>query len=257
MWRAVGAIEFGVLGGGCAAGRDVRPAAQSLSFAPPKESNQRKGGPAGRVPALRCGQPAMLVRGAALRNSLRACSAPFKQRQRVSSRSAHASLRARPTPCASRHGQKGGKSIRAIAALGPRLGGAAASRGVLLLPLPLGEGRGEGNPSDQVHRGQPPSQPSPSGGRSHTEAERSDGPNSALTPSGCAEARSGWGARMHRRMHSLRALTRCRCLSEENAVNAASPAAPPHDRASQAARRATVSGAAFSLVTFFWRSKRK
>lgn len=27
-------------------GRDVRPAAQFLSFAPPKERNQRKGGPA-------------------------------------------------------------------------------------------------------------------------------------------------------------------------------------------------------------------
>jgi hypothetical protein len=44
-------------------GRDVRPAAQSLSFASPKESNQRKGDPAVCVPALRFGQPAVLAAG--------------------------------------------------------------------------------------------------------------------------------------------------------------------------------------------------
>ena len=48
------------------------PAADLLSFASPKESRQRKGDPTCRVPSLRCGQPAMLGRGAVLRNSLRA-----------------------------------------------------------------------------------------------------------------------------------------------------------------------------------------
>ena len=51
------------LGVGSAAGRDVRPAAHLLSFAPPKESRQRKGGPTGCVPPLRCGQPAVLAVG--------------------------------------------------------------------------------------------------------------------------------------------------------------------------------------------------
>ena len=51
------------LGVGDAAGRDVRPAAQSLSFVSPKESNQRKGDPTGCVPPLRCGQPAVLADG--------------------------------------------------------------------------------------------------------------------------------------------------------------------------------------------------
>ena len=72
---------------GGAAGRDVRPAAHLLSFASPKESRQRKGDPTGRVPPLRCGQPAMLGHEAALRNSLCALGAPLKQPQRVRARS--------------------------------------------------------------------------------------------------------------------------------------------------------------------------
>ena len=76
-----------------------------------------------------CGQPAMLGRGAALPNSL--CSLRSR-RSNSGSESVHEArmLRcARPTPCASRHGQKGVKSIRAIAALGLGLISAAASRG--------------------------------------------------------------------------------------------------------------------------------
>jgi len=41
----------------------MRPAAHSLSFASPKESKQRKGDPAVRVPSLRYGQPAVLAHG--------------------------------------------------------------------------------------------------------------------------------------------------------------------------------------------------
>jgi hypothetical protein len=44
-------------------GRDVRPSAQSLSFASPKENDQRKGDPTVCVPALRFGQPAVLAAG--------------------------------------------------------------------------------------------------------------------------------------------------------------------------------------------------
>ena len=42
-------------------GRDLRPAAQLLFFASPKESNQKKGDPAVCVPSLRYGQPAVLA----------------------------------------------------------------------------------------------------------------------------------------------------------------------------------------------------
>ena len=71
------------------------------------------------------------ARGGAAELALFASLSPLKQRQRVSSRSAHASLRARPTPCASRHVQKGFEDrTRAIAALGLGLNQrAAASRG--------------------------------------------------------------------------------------------------------------------------------
>ena len=115
---------FGERGGvrgwgvGCAAGRDVRPAAQSLSFAPPKESNQRKGGPTGRVPPLRCGQPAMLGHGAALRNSLRA--ARCAQTTAASQSTKRACFAARP-PHALRFSARPegeGAPLRAIAALG-------------------------------------------------------------------------------------------------------------------------------------------
>ena len=78
--------EVGRYGG--VAGREVRPAAHLLFFVSPKKGRQKKGDPTGRVPALRCGQPAMLGPGAALRNSLRAPKgAPLGQPQRVRARS--------------------------------------------------------------------------------------------------------------------------------------------------------------------------
>jgi hypothetical protein len=55
-------------------GRDIRPAADSLSFASPKESKQRKGDPTVCVPPLRCGQPAVLDSGGGPQNSLRSNS---------------------------------------------------------------------------------------------------------------------------------------------------------------------------------------
>ena len=55
-------------------GRDIRPAADSLSFASPKESKQRKGDPTVCVPSLRYGQPAVLDSGGGPQNSLRSDS---------------------------------------------------------------------------------------------------------------------------------------------------------------------------------------
>ena len=68
------------------------------------------------------------------------------------------------------------------------------------------------------------------------------GPSAAMArvdvhhPSGRAEKRRAWGGQGQRSMPMLRGLACCGCLSEENAVNAASSAAPPQARASQAAR---------------------
>ena len=88
-----------------------------------------------------------------------------------------------------------------------------------------------------------------------TKAERSDGPSGLHLPSGRAEKRRAWGGHVLRSKPMLCALTRCGCLSEVNAVNDASSAAPPHARASQVDPKRsagdTASGVAFSLVTFF------
>jgi len=53
-----------------AVGREFAPAGESLSFASPKESNQRKGDPTVCVPSLRYGQPAVLGYGGGPQNSL-------------------------------------------------------------------------------------------------------------------------------------------------------------------------------------------
>ncbi len=53
-----------------AVGREFAPAGESLSFASPKESNQRKGDPAVCVPPLRYGQPAVLGESGGPQNSL-------------------------------------------------------------------------------------------------------------------------------------------------------------------------------------------
>jgi len=92
-------------------GRDVRPAAQYLSFVSPKERHQRKGDPAGRVPALRCGQPVVLDRGAVPSNSL--CSLRSRRSNNAGKleheAGASCSAPARPMRCAPRHGQRGGE----------------------------------------------------------------------------------------------------------------------------------------------------
>ena len=182
---------------GCAAGREVRPAAQLLSFCfAKKKVTKEKGDPTGRVPQRSCGQPAMLDRGAALRNSLRACSAPFGQPQRVRARS-RACCAARPAPRPALLGTARGDGghTRAIAALGPV---------PALLPHPLaGEGWGEGAVS--------------------------------LTSSGCAEEHSGRGERMQRSMYPACDLTRWRCLNGAAQPRSEFDSAP-RPRAPQVAR---------------------
>jgi len=119
----------------------VRPAAHLLFFVPPpdrrpKKSRQKKGGPTARVPALCYGQPAMLAQGAMLRNSL--CSLRSRRSDNRSKLEhearASCSALARPMPCASRHGQRGGG-----ARLGPSLRLARESTGfAVLFPPTLG-----------------------------------------------------------------------------------------------------------------------
>ena len=130
--RSMGSLLFDVwLTLRSSAGRDMRPAAHLLFFASPKKRRQKKGDPTGRVPSLRCGQPAMLVPGAVLRNSLCSLRSRRSNNRSKSDHEAHASCGAcaRPRPCASRHGQRGvepqhGPSLRSA----PKITDARAER---------------------------------------------------------------------------------------------------------------------------------
>jgi hypothetical protein len=94
------------------------------------------------------------------------------------------------------------------------------------------------------------------------QAERSDGPKGCLLPtlSGCAWGAQGAGWRVCRRTHPHRCLARRGCLNGAQQARSEFHGAP-RTRAPQVApaRSAGVadSRVAFSLVTFFWRSKRK
>ena len=125
------------------AGRDMRPAAHLLSFASPKESRQRKGDPAVRDPSaslrgnLWCSRMGCAVElTARLRRFVQTTTASqFKKHGRFD---AHA----HPMRCAPRHGQKGGGTTRAIAALGlvrgaPFVGPSAAMARVGLFTPPV------------------------------------------------------------------------------------------------------------------------
>ncbi len=91
-------------------GRDVRPAAQSLSLAPPRESNQREGGPGPHVPplALRatCGARGL----GALHNSHRSLRSLSSNKCNESVNKARGSPR-RPGHCAPRRGHRGGSGV--------------------------------------------------------------------------------------------------------------------------------------------------
>ena len=114
-------------------GRDIRPAADLLSFASPKESKQRKGDPTVCVPSLRCGQPAVLDSGGGPQNSLRSNSCG-------------------PDPvyvCAPRRSQKGLGNQQAIATLGGVRLQALREAKARALPPPLWLRRGAQRFADQ------------------------------------------------------------------------------------------------------------
>jgi hypothetical protein len=90
-------------------------------------------------------------------------------------------------------------------------------------------------------------------------AKQQPGLSPLPTPAGCAEKRRSWGGRVCRRTHTLRRLARRCCLSGVRRTKRVHRR-PPQIRASQVARSEAKGrrlGAAFSLVTFSWRPKRK
>ena len=198
----------------------MRPAAHSLSFASPKESKQRKGDPAVRVPSLRCGQPAVLGLGACRRTHC-ALRASFKQLRQVSSQSMRAATRM-PAP----------------------------------RPALLGTARREGG-DETGHRYARPGAarreaPAPIG------AERSDGPCRAA-PLWLRLGRGACGVGMGALAPMLRELIRRGCLNEarQRAVSSTAHPKREHRRLPAAKRRDTASGVAFLLPTFLWRDKEK
>ena len=149
----MGAGSAGILPalGASVAGRDMRPAAHSLSFASPKESKQRKGDPKSATPSLRYG--ANLGRGACgvCRRTHCALRASFKQPRQVRQRSmgARAPMLTPQTPRPRRSPRGLNSPTRAIAALGPdgrrRFAPRSARPSVAMARLvpPLPSGRAE------------------------------------------------------------------------------------------------------------------
>ncbi len=166
--------------------------------------------------------------------------APLGQPRQVSSRCGRVLRHARhPTPCAPQAHPEG--VTRAFALLGPK---AIAALG-------------------KSHSAPPQEKRCAVRSTRAPRAERSNGPYAAPRPRGCAEERRARGGQACRRTRLLRDLTRRGCPSAARQRKASSTA-PPRDRAPQAApfappgRRGTQTpGLAFSLPTFFWRSKRK
>jgi hypothetical protein len=104
--------------------RDMRPAAQSLSLASPRESNQREGDPGPHVPPLRSGQPAVLGPWV---NCTTRTTHFVRSAQTKCNESVHEARDAprHPWPCAPRRAYRGGSGngdVRAIASLGLGIG---------------------------------------------------------------------------------------------------------------------------------------
>ncbi len=200
------ASRFGVCWGVVSRGRDVRPAAHSLSFASPKESKQRKGDPQSATPAhsLRGRPAAGRLRGAAAEltarlTALRSDSRGESEHEACALRRACAPRKRPAAGAASRGGE-------------PHTGHCFARPGTRALRAALGFPRAW--------------------------AERSDGPGVSPLPSVRAEKRRAAGACVCRRTHAPRALTCRSCPNGAHAVRAVSSAAAPADRASQVARSA-------------------
>ena len=185
------------------------------TFLPARESRQRKRPQVCDPCAALRGKPASRALRGALRNSLRACGASFRQPQRVSSRSG-CILRcsrhpASPAPQAQPQGGiPHGPSLRSAPAFFP-LSRLRERVGVRVL-----------------------------------------GPSAAMArikhPSGRAEKRSGWGGHGQRSMPMLRALTCCGCLSgarQREVSSAAHPASLAPQVCPEAQHRGRRLGGAF------------
>ncbi len=182
-----------------------------------------------RVPPLCCGQPAMLVRG--VRRVTHCAAAQLRSNKR--GESVHEAGVSFGTPATPRpallgtHRREPGDrtAIRAIAALGL----AFAARGACAR---------ETGPSVAMARG----------------AAR------LSTPCWLRLRRGGCGVGMRVGARMLRERTRRGCSSaarQRVASSTAHPASAPPQVCPGAQRRGRRLGGAFSLVTFFWRSKRK
>ena len=219
----MGAGSAGILPalGASVAGRDMRPAAHSLSFASPKESKQRKGDPKSATPSLRYG--ANLGRGACGVCRRTHCAlARFVQTTAASQSTMHARCDAHAHPAST---------------------------------PPQAQPQGVEQP-DTGHRCARPRW-AQALRAAQRQAERSDGPYRGC-PSGRAEERRARGGHARRSAHAT--LSDLPQLFERSAQRAVSSAARPvteHRRLPAAKRRDTDSRVAFSLLTFFWRSKRK
>ena len=130
---------------------------------------------------------------------------------------------ARPTPCASRHGQRGMEAHSGHRCARPR-------RSL--------RGRARALDSAQALEQPVPTPSNPTYKRLLSARGRAQRwPVRFALPSGCAEERSGRGARLQRSMQPLRALTRWRCLSGAAWPRSEFDSAP-RTRAPQVARSA-------------------
>ena len=196
-----------------------------------KKVTKEKATPLSASPALRYGATCGARGQGALRNSLRACGAPLKQPQRVSSRSACVLRHTRhPARCAPRRIQRGwGTDIHTGHRFArPRFTGASASRCADWVE------RSEDPCGCSAVLGCPPPVAAPAAGR----------------------LRGGMGVEAP----MLRHLTRRGCPSgaaQQQSEFHGALRYRPDAGCPFAQRRGRRLGVAFSLVTFFWRSKRK
>jgi hypothetical protein len=236
LWLLLALVEVG--------GRDVRPAAHLLSFASPKERRQRKGDPAARVPSLRYGQPAML--GPGVHRGTRCVRPAGELRSNIRGESDNDAR-------VLRHALTPGPALLGTA----RRGGDRAPHGPLLRSArsavaALGLGRAAAPPVGSAQR--------------VTDTRRSCQGSSRVVPAPhpCwlrREAQElGWAC-VPKDTHA--SSSGSSMLFERSSKNAASSSTPtpvpsiagcPHRPSGDGGRRL---GAAFSLVTFSWRPKRK
>ena len=215
--------------------RVVAPAGDSLSFASPKESKQRKGDPQSATPALRYG--ANLRRGGCGVRRRTHC-APAALRSHNCGESEHEAWALR-RPC---HPATAPPQAQPAGGWAPEHPTAEQPHGPLLRSAP---------PAQRVALA-----PARWGRAKQWPVWKSAPPGSLLYAPGARRARGGMrvGARM------LRELTHRSCPSEAPQARSEFCGAP-RDRAPQVAPQRSEgvadSRVAFSLVTFSWRDKRK